>query len=107
MITDSTFVKRVFEMGEDQLNKVVQALLANEKFVGAVQAIVNNSLKAKGVLDKNLRIALSAMSLPTVSDVDNLRGKLDELDQAIQRIEKAVSQIAAEEARRGTGDQRA
>ncbi len=107
MFTDSTFVKRVFEMGEDQFNKVVQELLANEKFVGAVQAIVNNSLKAKGMLDKNLRVALSAMSLPTVSDVDNLRSKLDELDQAIQRIEKAVSQIAAEESRRGTGDKRA
>ena len=107
MFTDSTFVKRVFEMGEDQFNKVVQELLANETFVGAVQAIVNNSLKAKGMLDKNLRVALSAMSLPTVSDVDNLRSKLDELDQAIQRIEKAVSQIAAEESRRGTGDKRA
>lgn len=97
MFTESPFVKRVFEMGEDQLNKVTQQLLANEKFVGAIQAIVNNSLKAKGMLDKNLRIALSAMSLPTVSDVDNLRTKLDELDQAIQRIEKAVNQLSAEE----------
>lgn len=106
MFTESPLVKRVFEMGEDQLNKVTQQLLANEKFVGAIQAIVNNSLKAKGMLDKNLRIALSAMSLPTVSDVDNLRNKLDDLDQAIRRIEKAVQQLSSKEAARGMEDER-
>ncbi len=105
MFTESPFVKRVVEMGEDQLNKVTQQLLANEKFVGAIQAVVNNSLKAKGMLDKNLRIALSAMSLPTISDVDNLRNKLDELDQAIRRIERAVNQLSAEdEARKAEGE---
>lgn len=97
MFIESPFVKRVVEMGEDQLNKVVQQLLSSEKFVTAIQSVVNNSLKAKGMLDKNLRVALSAMSLPTVSDMDNLRMKLDELDQAIQRIEQAVGRLSTEE----------
>ena len=97
MFTESPFVKRMFEMGEDQLNKLTQQLLANEKFVAAIQSVVNNSLKAKGLIDKNLRVALSAMSLPTISDVDNLKAKLDELDQSIQRIERAVSKLSKKE----------
>ncbi|MDR0966575.1 MAG: hypothetical protein LBM75_08785 [Myxococcales bacterium] len=94
MFTESPFVRRVFEIGEDQLNRVVQQLLTSDKFVAAIQSVVNNSLKAKGLFDKNLRIALSAMSLPTISDMDNLRLKLDELDQAIQRIELAVGHLS-------------
>jgi len=87
-------LKRMFELGEEQVGKLAQELLGNEKFVNAMQAIVGNTLKAKGLLDKNIRMALSAMNLPSVADVDGLRKKLDELEETIQRLEESVAKIA-------------
>ena len=94
MITDSPVIKRMVELGEDQLNKITQQLLSNETFTQAVQSVVNNSLKAKGVVDKHVRIALSAMSLPSTDDVESLKNKLDSLEQSIDRIEKSLQKLS-------------
>ena len=105
MITDSPIVKRMFELGEEQVGKVAQQLLDNDAFASAVQAVVNNSLKAKGALDKQVRVVLSAMSLPTTEDVDNLKAKLESLEASIDRIEKAVDKLAAaKESEDGSGN---
>lgn len=94
MITDSPVIKRMVELGEDQLNKITQQLLSNETFTQAIQSVVNNSLKAKGAVDKHVRIALSAMSLPSTDDVESLKSKLDGLEQSIDRIEKSLEKLA-------------
>lgn len=96
MIIDSPIFKRAFELGEEQLGKITQQLLDNDRFAGAVQAVVNNSLKAKGMLDKQVRVVLSAMSLPTTEDMNNLKDKMDTLEQTIDRLEKAVEKMAAQ-----------
>ncbi len=87
-------VKRMFELGEEQVGKIAQQLLSNEKFVGAMQSVVGNSLKAKGLVDKNIRLALSAMNLPSVADLDSLRHKLEELEETIKRLEESVAKVA-------------
>lgn len=97
MLKENPVVKKMFEMGEEQLGKMTQQLLSSEKFVAAVQAIVNNSLKAKGLLDKNIRMALSAMNLPSVADVENLKTKLDELDQTIRRLEDSLTKLSEQQ----------
>lgn len=87
-------VKKMFELGEEQVGKLAQQLLSNEKFVGAMQTVVGNSLKAKGIVDKNIRLALSAMNLPSVADLDALRHKLEELEETIKRLEESVGRMA-------------
>jgi hypothetical protein len=87
-------VKKMFELGEEQVGKIAQQLLSNEKFVGAMQSVVGNSLKAKGLVDKNIRLALSAMNLPSVADLDSLRHKLEELEETIKRLEESVAKVA-------------
>jgi polyhydroxyalkanoate synthesis regulator phasin len=94
MLKENPVFKRMFEMGEEQVGKLAQQLLSNEKFVNAMQTIIGNTLKAKGLLDKNIRVALSAMNLPSIADVENLRKKLDELEETIQRLEESVAKIA-------------
>lgn len=94
MLKENPVVKKMFEMGEEQVGRVTQQLLSSEMFVAAVQTIVNNSLKAKGLLDKNIRLALSAMNLPSIADVENLKTKIEELDQVIRRLEEALNKIA-------------
>ena len=94
MIKENPMVKRMIEMGEEQVGKLTQQLLSSEKFVSAVQTTVNNTLKAKGLLDKNIRLALSAMNLPSVADVENLKTKLEDLDQTIRRLEEGLNRLA-------------
>ena len=94
MLKESPVFKKMFELGEEQVGKLAQQLLSNEKFITAMQTVVGNSLKAKGMLDKNIRMALSAMNLPSVADVENLRKKLDELEEVIQRLEESVTKLS-------------
>jgi len=94
MLKENPMFKKMFELGEEQVGKLAQQLLSNEKFVNAMQTIVGNTLKAKGMADKNIRMALSAMNLPSVADVENLRKKLDELEETIQRLEESVSKLS-------------
>ena len=96
MLKENPVFKKMFELGEEQVGKLAQQLLSNEKFVNAMQAIVGNTLKAKGLLDKNIRMALSAMNLPSVADMDALRKKLDELEETIARLEESVAKIASD-----------
>ncbi len=97
MFKENPMVKRMLEMGEEQVGKLTQQLLSSEKFVSAVQTIVNNTLKAKGLLDKNIRLALSAMNLPSVADVENLKTKLEELDQTIRRLEEGLNRLSEQQ----------
>lgn len=94
MIKENPMVKKMFELGEEQMGKLAQQLLSNERFVNAMQMVVGNSLKAKGLLDKNIRLALSAMNLPSVADVEALRHKLDDLEETIKRLEESVSKLS-------------
>jgi len=94
MLKENPMFKKMFELGEEQVGKLAQQLLSNEKFVNAMQTIVGNTLKAKGLMDKNVRMALSAMNLPSVADVENLKKKLDELEETIQRLEECVTKLS-------------
>jgi hypothetical protein len=96
MLRENPVVKRVFAVGEAQVGKLVQQLSTNEKFVTMVQKIVGQSFKMKGTFDRNLQTALSAMNLPSMSDVRELKEKLEELRTAIDRIDAKVESLAGE-----------
>jgi len=96
MLKENPVFKRMFELGEEQAGKLAQQLLSNEKFVATMQTVVGNSLKAKGMLDKNIRMALAAMNLPSVADVESLKKKLDDLEEIIQRLEACVTKLSDE-----------
>jgi hypothetical protein len=93
VLKDNPMVKRMFEMGEEQVGKLAQQLLSNEKFVAAMQTVVGNTLKAKGLLDKNIRMALAAMNLPSAADIEAVKKKLEEFDETLKRLEDSVSQM--------------
>jgi len=43
------------------------------------------------IMAENIRLALAAMNLPSVGDVENLKRKLDELEETIKRLEESVA----------------
>lgn len=93
MLRENPVVKRMFEIGEGQLARLAQELMNNETFVNALQTLMGNTLKAKGLLDKNIRLALTAMNLPTVADLRNLERKLGELEATLARLEAGIKTL--------------
>jgi polyhydroxyalkanoate synthesis regulator phasin len=94
-ITNNPMVKKIVETGEERVGKLAQQLMSNEKFVAAVQTVVTRSLAAKGTLDSALRTALSAMNLPSTTDVEQLRGKVDDLERLLSAVEAKVDSLVA------------
>lgn len=92
-IRSNPLVQKMMAAGEAQLDRLTTQLLGNEKFVGAVQGIVSRSLSAKGTLDKSIRTVLATMSLPSVQDIDDLRGKLDELDRSVGELARKLDEV--------------
>lgn len=93
MLKNNPVMKKLVETGEERMGKIAQQLLSNEKFVAAIQTLVSRSLAAKGTLDKSLRTALSAMNLPSTADVENLRGKVEELEKLLGQVEGKVDEL--------------
>jgi len=94
MLKNNPVVKKLVESGEVRIGKLAQQLLSNEKFVGAVQAIVSRTLQAKGTLDKSLRTALSAMNLPSAGDLEQLKAKVEDLEKLLSSVESKLDALA-------------
>jgi hypothetical protein len=92
MLKNNPVMKRLVATGEERVGKLAQALLSNERFVTALQTLVQRSLTAKGMLDRSLRTALAAMNLPSSEDVESLRRKVTEVETMLGRIEAKLSE---------------
>ncbi|MBM7114089.1 hypothetical protein [Archangium primigenium] len=95
MLKDNPMVKRIVETGEERVGKLAQQLMSNEKFVATVQTLVTRTLAAKGTLDGALRTALAAMNLPSTSDVEQLRAKVEDLERLLGSVEAKVDALVA------------
>ena len=89
-------VKRLVQTGEAQVGKIVQQVLANEKFVSGIQTVVQTTLTAKGAFDRNIRVALSAMNLPSTQDLEIIRNKVGELEAVLVKLDEKVTQLLAQ-----------
>lgn len=96
MLKDNPVMKKLVETGEERIGKIAQQLLSNEKFVSMVQGIVSRSLAAKGTLDAALRTTLSAMNLPSTADLEQLRSKVDDLEQLLASVEGKIDAMVNE-----------
>ena len=80
----------------EEKDALIRALWAQVQALTAqVQTLVARSLAAKGTLDGALRTALSAMNLPSTADVEQLRGKVDDLERLLSSVESKVDTLVA------------
>jgi hypothetical protein len=78
-------------LGEERLTALLTQLLSSETFVSALQRAIGSALKAKGTMDRSLTKILSSFNVPTLEDVALLRGKLQELEEALSDLHKSVA----------------
>ena len=88
-----TLVASILNLGEEKLGELVNLLLANERFVGTVQSTISSGLNAKSTIDKNVERMLGWVNVPTLEDVDQLKAKLDELEEVMAEIGDRVRSI--------------
>ncbi|MEW5852982.1 MAG: hypothetical protein AB2A00_29635 [Myxococcota bacterium] len=91
------------KLGEEKLTQLLTQLLSNEAFVTALQRAITSGLKAKGTVDKGLTRILSAFNVPTLEDVAIMRGKLEELEDAIAELAQAVQAVEEKASGHGGG----
>ena len=97
-LKSNPLVKKWVATGEAQVGKLAQQILANEKFVTGIQTVVQKTLGAKGAFDRNIRVALSAMNLPSTQDLEQLRGKVSELEAVLVKLDEKVGQLLEKKA---------
>lgn len=92
-------VKTILELGEEKMGEVVNQLLANEGFVSAMQKAIAGSLGAKRSVDKGVTTLLGMVNIPTLEDVDKIRDKMNELEEAMgeigDRLEKLNDKLSS------------
>ena len=99
-LKDNPMMKRLVERGEERVSKLATQLLSSDWFASSLQTMVQRTLNAKGFMDKNLRLVLSAMNLPSTGDVRGLHDWLDDLERLVSELDEKVQALA--EARQGS-----
>src|SRR5581483_5729923 len=89
-LKDNPVVGQIMKQGEERVAKLATQLLASEKFVQVVQAAVQRALTAKGFLDRNLKLVLAAMNLPSTADIRALNERLDDLERLLGDLEDRI-----------------
>lgn len=88
-------VKTILGLGEEKMGEVVNQLLSNEAFVGAVQKAIASSLGAKRSMDKGMTTLLGLVNIPTLEDVDKIREKMNDLEEALAEIGGRLEKLNA------------
>lgn len=104
---DNGLVKSLLGLGEERMGEVVSQLLANERFVAAMQGAISQGLEAKRTVDKNVARLLDIANVPTLEDVYQLREKLQELEDLLADVLDRVQAIDARVEGKGEGDEEA
>lgn len=83
--------RSILELGEEHLGDLVHQLLASDRFVQAFQGALTSSLSAKRLVDRNLVRMLTLLNVPTLEDVDELRDKLNTLEDMMTEIHERIA----------------
>lgn len=90
---EAGLARAILDLGEERLGELLSQLMSNEHFVNAMQNALTSSLSAKRAVDKNVMRALSMINVPTLDDVEELREKLNALDDVMAQVYQRVQDL--------------
>ncbi len=93
-MSEQNAVKTILSLGEEGMGEVVRQLLANESFVTAMQKAVVGGIEAKRNIDKGLTSVLGLVNIPTVEDVDKVRGRLAEVEELVAQLTSRLESLS-------------
>ncbi len=94
ILPSNPLIQEVMKRGEERLSKLATQVLASERFVTFMQATVKQTLGAKRIVDRNLRLALSALNLPSSRDIQAINDRLDDLERLLNEVDERLQRHA-------------
>jgi polyhydroxyalkanoic acid synthase PhaR subunit len=88
--------KAMFQTGEATWTTMLEQMMGSQAFTQAMGQYLENSLKAQEVARKAVETNLSAMNLPTKSDLTRLASQIVALDAKLDDLSETVEQLADE-----------
>lgn len=86
---DKGFRERMTRQGEEAIGKLAQELLENPMVTGALSAALDTRERAMRAQE----VALSALNLPSASDLERLTRRLRSVSQRLEAIEDVLDRL--------------
>lgn len=83
----------ILGLGEERMGEVMNHLLKNESFVGAMQNALTGGIQAKRSVDRGLDRIYTAVNVPSLDDVASVSAKLDEVEALMAQIQTRVKAL--------------
>lgn len=92
---EPSILQKLFSLGEDRMNKLLEELLSNPRFAEALGKTVQAALETKGRVDRNMQTVLSLLNLPSKSDYKKLATKIEALQGSMVNLSIKLDRILA------------
>lgn len=87
---ETRFRERVTKQGEETIGKLAQDLLEHPMVTGALSAVFETRERATRAQE----VAMSALNLPSASDIERLTRRLRSVSQRLEGLEDGIDQVA-------------
>jgi polyhydroxyalkanoate synthesis regulator phasin len=94
---DRNLFQRLREMGEEQLNRVLEELMSSPRFTDVLGKTLQQALATKGTVDRNMQTILSLLNLPSKADYKKLATKIEALQGSLVNLNIKLDRILAQQ----------
>ncbi|MDP8225940.1 MAG: hypothetical protein P9L99_21445 [Candidatus Lernaella stagnicola] len=95
MSESKNLVGRLVDASEEKLQDIADELLSNPRFAEALGRAIRRADETKGAVDRNLRLVLNMVNVPTKADYDDLVRKVVKLGDTISKMETRLDAMAS------------
>jgi len=83
---DRNVFQRLREMGEEQLNRVLEEMMSSPRFADILGKTIQQAMATKGSMDRNMQTILSLFNLPSKADYKKLSTKIEALQGSLVNL---------------------
>jgi polyhydroxyalkanoate synthesis regulator phasin len=92
---DRNLFQRLREMGEDQLNRVLEDVMSSPRFTDVLGKTIQQAMATKGTVDRNMQTILSLLNLPSKADYKKLSTKVEALQGSLVNLNIKLDRLLA------------
>ena len=93
---DRNVFQRLREMGEEQVNRVLEELMSSPRFADILGKTIQQAMATKGTMDRNMQTILSLLNLPSKADYKKLATKIEALQGSLVNLNIKLDRMLAE-----------
>ena len=94
---DRNVFQRLREMGEEQVNRVLEELMSSPRFADILGKTIQQAMATKGSMDRNMQTILSLLNLPSKADYKKLATKIEALQGSLVNLNIKLDRMLAQQ----------